>query len=212
MTKYVPMQAITKYFPELSDEQRRQFEGLLTLYPEWNEKINVISRRDIDNLEVNHILHSLSIARYINFTAGTRVLDFGAGGGFPSVPLAVMFPQVHFHLIDRIGKKLRVAIDVASQVGLTNVSVQHGDVKEVKGKFDFVVSRAVMPLAETVALVRRLVSKEFNNSLPNGLICLKGGDLKDEIAPYRKSILVDDISNYFDEEFFSTKKIIYLPL
>lgn len=206
------MQVINKYFPHLSELQQQQFAELLNLYPEWNEKINVISRRDIDNLEVNHIVHSLAIARFINFTAGTRVLDFGAGGGFPSIPLAVMFPDVKFHLIDRIAKKLRVAQDVAHRVGLQNVSVQHGDVKEVKGKFDFVVSRAVMPLNETVMLVRHLVSKEFNNSLPNGLICLKGGNLDDEIAQYKKNVLIDDISNYFDEEFYLTKKIIYLSL
>jgi 16S rRNA (guanine527-N7)-methyltransferase len=206
------MKVITKYFPQLSTKQQQQFAGLLTLYPEWNEKINVISRRDIDNLEINHVLHSLSIAMFINFTPGTCVLDFGAGGGFPSIPLAVMFPEVHFHLVDRIAKKLRVAEDIAGRVGLSNVTVQHGDIKEVKGQYDFIVSRAVMPLSDTVALVRRLVSKEFNNSLPNGLICLKGGELSDEISPFRKSVLIDDISNYFEEEFFSTKKIIYLPL
>ena len=206
------MEHINRYFPKLSDFQRRQFETLLCLYPEWNVKINVISRKDIGNLELHHILHSLGIAKFVSFVPGTHVLDLGAGGGFPSIPLAVMFPKVHFHLVDRIGKKLQVAQNVAQRAELSNVTFQHGDVKEVKGCFDFVVSRAVMPLADMVPLVRRLIGRDSFNAIPNGLLCLKGGDLDNEISPYRSKVLVDELSNYFSEEFFETKKIIYLPL
>lgn len=182
------------------------------MYPEWNAKINVISRKDIDNLEVNHILHSLGIAKFVAFTPGTHVLDLGTGGGFPALPLAVMFPQVHFHLVDRIGKKLRVADDMARQAGLDNVTIQHGDVKEVKGSYDFVVSRAVMPLGDMVPLVKRLIGKTDHNSVPNGMICLKGGDLNAEIASFKKLVLIDELANFFTEEFFTTKKIVYLPI
>lgn len=206
------MQAIQRYFTQLTSEQLRQFDTLFKLYPEWNAKINVISRRDIDNLEINHILHSLAIARFVQFAPGTRVLDLGTGGGFPAIPLAVMFSDTHFHLVDRIGKKLRVAQDVATQAGLTNVTVQHGDIREVKGTYDFVVSRAVMPLPDIVPLVRRLIAREQHNAVPNGLICLKGGDLDDELRPYAKHVLVEDLSTYFDEPFFQTKRIVYLPL
>ena len=155
------MEFITKYFPELTDQQRQQFETLLRLYPEWNAKINVISRKDIDNLELNHIVHSLSIAKFVKFTPGTTVLDLGTGGGFPAIPLAVYYPQVQFHLVDRIGKKLKVAQDVAQQAGLTNVTLQHGDIKEVKGTFHFVVSRAVMDLGDMVPLVIILLQISF---------------------------------------------------
>lgn len=207
------MNAIIHYFPELSEQQREQFQVLMKLYPEWNAKINVISRKDIDNLEINHILHSLGLVKFVKFTPGTTVLDLGTGGGFPAIPLAVYYPQVNFHLIDRIGKKLRVAQDVAQQAGLTNVIVQHGDVKEVKGKFHFVVSRAVMPLGEMVPLVKKLVDTgNQQNAIPNGLLCLKGGDLQAELMPFKKQVLVDELSSYFSEEFFKTKKIVYLPL
>ena len=207
------MEFITKYFPELTDQQRQQFKTLLRLYPEWNAKINVISRKDIDNLELNHIVHSLSIVKFVKPTPGTRVLDLGTGGGFPAIPLAVYYPQVQFHLVDRIGKKLKVAQDVAQQAGLTNVTLQHGDIKEVKGTFHFVVSRAVMDLGDMVPLVRRLIDKkQQQNAVPNGLIVLKGGDLTAEIAPFRRQVLVEDLSTHFDEEFFKTKKLIYLPL
>ena len=207
------MEFITKYFPELTDQQRQQFKTLLRLYPEWNAKINVISRKDIDNLELNHIVHSLSIAKFVKFTPGTTVLDLGTGGGFPAIPLAVYYPQVQFHLVDRIGKKLKVAQDVAQQAGLTNVTLQHGDIKEVKGTFHFVVSRAVMDLGDMVPLVRRLIDKkQQQNAVPNGLIVLKGGDLTAEIAPFRRQVLVEDLSAHFSEEFFKTKKLIYLPL
>jgi len=206
------MEAILKYFPGLTEEQRQQFEAIMGLYPEWNEKINVISRKDIENLEVNHVLHSLGITKFVNFTPGTRVLDLGTGGGFPGIPLAIFYPNVKFHLVDRIGKKLKVAQDIVDQLGLKNVSIQHGDVKEVKGQFDFVVSRAVMPLGDLVPLVKRLIAREMHNSIPNGLICLKGGDLSGEVQKYRNEVLEDDLSNYFAEEFFKTKKVVYLPL
>ena len=206
------MDHILKYFPELTETQRRQMEQLMTLYPEWNAKINVISRKDIDNLEVNHILHSLGLVKFVKFTPGTRVMDLGTGGGFPAIPLAVYYPEVSFHLVDRIGKKLKVAQDIAERIGLTNVTFQHGDVKEVKGRFDFVVSRAVMALGDMVPLVRRLIDPEDRNAVPNGLICLKGGDLSGEIAKYRNKVLIDELSSYFKEEFFKTKKVLYLPL
>ena len=201
-----------KYFPELTAVQRDQLAQLETLYPEWNAKINVISRKDIDNLEINHLLHSLGLVKFVKFTPGTRVMDLGTGGGLPGIPLAIYYPEVTFHLVDRIGKKLKVAQDIAERIGLTNVTFQHGDVKEVKGKFDFVVSRAVMDLGDMVPLVKRFIDSEDRNAVPNGLICLKGGDLSGEIAQYKNKVLIDDLSSYFKEDFFKTKKILYLPL
>ena len=206
------MEYILKYFPELTETQRNQMAQLETLYPEWNAKINVISRKDIDNLEVNHILHSLGLVKFVKFTPGTRVMDLGTGGGFPGIPLAIYYPEVTFHLVDRIGKKLKVAQDIAEHIGLKNVTFQHGDVKEVKGKFDFVVSRAVMDLGDMVPLVKRFIDSEDRNAVPNGLLCLKGGDLSGEISQYRNKVLIDELSSYFKEEFFKTKKVIYLPL
>ena len=206
------MEYILKYFPELTATQREQIAQLEVLYPEWNAKINVISRKDIDNLEVNHILHSLGLVKFVKFTPGTRVMDLGTGGGFPAIPLAIYYPEVTFHLVDRIGKKLRVAQDIAERIGLQNVTFQHGDVKEVKGKFDFVVSRAVMDLGDMVPLVRRLIDNEDRNAVPNGLLCLKGGDLTAEVARFKNQVLIDELSSYFKEEFFKTKKILYLPL
>lgn len=201
-----------KYFPELTAVQRDQLAQLETLYPEWNAKINVISRKDIDNLEINHLLHSLGLVKFVKFTPGTRVMDLGTGGGLPGIPLAIYYPEVTFHLVDRIGKKLKVAQDIAERIGLTNVTFQHGDVKEVKGKFDFVVSRAVMDLGDMVPLVKRFIDSEDRNAVPNGLICLKGGDLSGEIAQYKNKVLIDNLSSYFKEDFFKTKKILYLPL
>lgn len=205
------MDIILKYFNSLSTVQAEQFSKLGTLYPEWNEKINVISRKDIGNLYTNHILHSLGIAKFYNFQPGTCVLDFGTGGGFPGIPLAILFPEVHFHLVDRIGKKLKVVQDIIEQLDLKNVTVQHGDIKEVKGKFDYVVSRAVMPLNEMVPLLRKLIAKEMRNATPNGIICLKGGDLTSELKGY-KAVIVDNLSTCFEEPFFETKKVIYLPI
>ena len=206
------MEVILKYFPELNERQREQMTLLEQLYPEWNAKINVISRKDIENLEVNHLLHSLGLVKFVKFTPGTRVLDLGTGGGLPGIPLAVYYPDVTFHLVDRIGKKLKVAQDIAEHIGLTNVTFQHGDVKEVKGKFDFVVSRAVMDLGDMVPLVRRFIDPKDRNAVPNGLICLKGGDLSGEVAKFRNQVLIDELSSYFKEEFFKTKKVLYLPL
>ncbi len=206
------MEHILKYFPELDERQREQMASLESLYPEWNEKINVISRKDIANLEINHLLHSLGLVKFVKFTPGTRVMDLGTGGGLPAIPLAVYYPEVTFHLVDRIGKKLRVAQDIAQRIGLTNVTFQHGDVKEVKGKFDFVVSRAVMELGELVPLVKRLIAPDDHNAIPNGLICLKGGDLNSEVSKFRNQVLIDELSSYFKEDFFKTKKVLYLPL
>ena len=206
------MEIIKKYFPELSENQLQQFEVLMRLYPEWNEKINVISRKDISNLEVNHLLHSLALVKFVKFMPQTTVMDLGTGGGLPGLPLAIYYPEVKFHLVDRVGKKLRVAQDIAEKAGLTNVSFQHGDVLEVKGKFDFVVSRAVMPLGDMLKLVRRFISPENHNAVPNGLLCLKGGDLEDELSRFKKKVLVDEISSYFKQDFFKTKKIVYYPV
>lgn len=206
------MRTILKYFPSLTALQQQQLAVAERLYPEWNAKINVISRKDIDNLEVNHLLHSLGLAKFVKFTPGTRVLDLGTGGGFPGIPLAIYFPEVSFHLVDRVGKKLKVARDIAEQAGLSNVTFQHGDVKEVKGQYDFVTSRAVMDLSQIVPLVKRLIAKEQHNAIPNGILCLKGGDLTQEVRPFRNEVLIDELKNYFDEPYFKTKKVVYLPL
>ena len=206
------IEVITKYFKQLTPNQIEQYKALGELYPEWNAKINVLSRKDIDNLYVNHILHSLGIAKFIDFKKGSSILDLGTGGGFPGIPLAIMFPNVKFHLVDRIGKKIKVAQDIADKIKLGNVSFQHGDVSEVKGSFDFVVSRAVMDLNDMIPLVRKLISRECINSLPNGLICLKGGDLQDEIKNVKKVSLVNDLKEYFDEPYFETKKVLYVQI
>lgn len=205
-------EVIERYFQNLSDNQKRQFDELGLLYPDWNSKINVISRKDIENLYVNHVLHSLAIAKFTDFKDGSAILDVGTGGGFPGIPLAILFPNVKFHLVDRIGKKLKVVADIAEKIGLTNLTVQHGDVREVKGQYDFVVSRAVMDINELIPLVRRLISKKCINSMPNGLICLKGGNLESELSKVRDSVMVEDLSNYFSEEFFKTKKVVYLQM
>lgn len=200
---------IAKYFPKLSDLQKSQFETMMRLYPEWNSKINVISRKDISNLEINHILHSLAIGKFIRFDDDTKVMDFGTGGGFPGIPLAVLFPNVFFHLVDRTGKKIKVAGEVAEQCGLHNVTLSHGDVVECKDKFDFIVSRAVMPQPDLLKICHKNFSDIQHNPLPNGLITLKGGDLGDELKNLRQKSEVVDITNYFNEDFFEEKKIVY---
>lgn len=203
---------IYKYFTGLSDAQREMFEKLDALYREWNAKINVISRKDIDNLYEHHVLHSLGIARIIRFRPGTKIMDIGTGGGFPGIPLAILFPDCRFKLIDSIGKKTKVAAAVADAIGLKNVEVAHLNVVEEKGKYDFVVSRAVMNAADLVKLVRKNVHRNQQNSLPNGLICLKGGDVTEEMAPFAKCSEVWNLSDYFGEEFFETKKVTYIQL
>lgn len=200
---------ILKYFPDLSETQKDQFRKMIKLYPEWNEKINVISRKDIDNLTCNHILHSLAIAKFIRFKEGSTIIDLGTGGGFPGLPLAVLFPDVQFHLVDRIGKKLKVAEAIASECGLTNVTFQHGDFGECKIKADFVVSRAVMPQTDLVKLVKKNISDRQMNALPNGLITLKGGDLETELATIKSKSEIIELSTYFSEPFFKTKKIVF---
>lgn len=207
------LEKIYAYFPALTEQQKEQFAQLQALYEDWNSKINVISRKDIDNLYEHHVLHSLGIAKYVTFRPGTRVMDIGTGGGFPGIPLAIMFPEVQFKLIDSIGKKVRVAQAVADAIGLRNVVCEHKNVIEEKGKFDFVVSRAVMDMKELVKLVRKNVdTRHQENALPNGVITLKGGDLKAEMAPFGTSADVTPLSNYFSEEFFETKHVAYVQI
>lgn len=202
---------LNKYFT-LTSHQEQQFDALGELYPEWNSKINVISRKDIEFLYEHHILHSLSIAKLINFQPNTSLLDVGTGGGFPGIPLAIMFPQCQFTLIDSIGKKIRVASEIAHAIGLTNVTCIQERVEQEKNTFDFVVSRAVMPLPDLVKLVKKNISKQHQNAMPNGLITLKGGNLDSEIHNYRKVVEVTKISDLFAEEFFKEKQLVYLPL
>jgi 16S rRNA (guanine527-N7)-methyltransferase len=203
---------ILKYFPQLTEQQQQQFDALDALYREWNAKINVISRKDIDNLYEHHILHSLAIAKVINFRPGTEILDFGTGGGFPGIPLAILFPECKFKLIDGTGKKIRVAQEVAQAIGLKNCQPEHLRGEEEKGKYDFIISRAVMPLPDLVKIVRKNISKTQRNALPNGVICLKGGDLQAELYPFHKIVETTDISTFFKEEWFKEKNVIYLPL
>lgn len=204
--------SILKYFSEITPTQIEQFSKMGKLYPEWNAKINVISRKDIDNLYMNHILHSLSIAKFFTPVDGTTFLDMGTGGGFPGIPLATMFPNCQFHLIDRIGKKIKVAMSIAEEIGLKNVTFQHGDIGECRKKYDFVVSRAVMRLDELLPLIRKNISKENKNKYQNGLICLKGGVLDDEMAAVNYPVIDFPITEFFNEPFFETKKIIYVPM
>ena len=228
------MEIINKYFPTLSAAQQERFAALDALYHDWNSKINVISRKDIDNLYEHHVLHSLGIAEIINFRPGTRVLDLGTGGGFPGIPLAIFFPEVRFHLVDSIGKKIRVCNEVISALGLENVTTQHARAEELKYKkspkklrkgeepapaegllaerFDFVVSRAVMPLADLVKISRPHISQRQQNALPNGLIALKGGELEHEAAAVKSEKLITPLSDFFQEEYFLTKKVVYVQL
>lgn len=206
------MELINKYFPNITDLQRQQYAALDQLYHEWNSKINVISRKDIDNLYEHHILHSLGIAQLINFKPGTCIMDLGTGGGFPGIPLAIMFPDVKFHLVDSIGKKIKVCNEVRNALSLANVTTEWTRAENIKGKYDFVVSRAVMPLTDLVKLCRKNIAKESHNAMPNGLICLKGGELAHEVMPMKSNTLITDLSNYFSEEFFETKKVVYVAL
>lgn len=205
------MEILKKYF-HLTESQEQQFAALGVLYPEWNAKINVISRKDIDNLYEHHILHSMAIAKIINFQPGTTVMDIGTGGGFPGIPLAILFPEVHFTLIDSIGKKIRVAQEIANAIGLKNVEIKQLRAEEEKGKYDFIVSRAVMPLGDLKKLVQKNISKQNRNAMPNGMIVLKGGELQGELFPFRNIVEVQDIYDLMPEEFFKTKKVIYLPM
>lgn len=206
------IEIIDKYFPQLSPTQRDQFVRIGELYPEWNAKINVISRKDIDNLFVHHILHSLAIAKFIDFKPSTQIIDVGTGGGFPGIPLAIMFPQCSFMLADRTGKKITVARSIAEEIGLTNVEFFHGDVAEIKHRYDFAVSRAVMETAALVKLIKKNIKSECINALPNGLICLKGGELDAEIGSLKSRAIVDNLSMYFNEDFFETKRIVYIQI
>jgi 16S rRNA (guanine527-N7)-methyltransferase len=206
------MDIIIKYFNQLTEIQKQQFAALQDLYADWNAKINVISRKDIDNIYERHVLHSLSIAKVIQFDNGTTVLDVGTGGGFPGIPLAILFPNVQFKLIDSIGKKIRVATEVAKSIGLQNITFSHERAEEEKGHYDFVISRAVMTLDSLIKIIDNNISNKQHNKLKNGLICLKGGDLDEEIRPYSKETQVYDLSDYFEEEFFETKKIVYVSM
>ena len=208
----MPADIIFKYFPNLTEKQRAQVEQLEALYRDWNAKINVISRKDIDNLYEHHVLHSLGIARIIRFKPGTRVLDIGTGGGFPGIPLAILFPETEFKLIDSIGKKVKVAQAVAEAIGLENVACEHRNVVEERARYDYVVSRAVMTAPELVKLIRKNVHHEQHNALPNGLLCLKGGDLEEELRPFGSRCDQWDLSQFFEESFFETKKAIYITL
>ncbi|CCY48862.1 MULTISPECIES: 16S rRNA (guanine(527)-N(7))-methyltransferase RsmG [Bacteroides] len=206
------MEIILKYFPDLTEEQRRQFAALYDLYIDWNAKINVISRKDIENLYEHHVLHSLGIAKIINFRPGTSIMDLGTGGGFPGIPLAILFPEVKFHLVDSIGKKVRVATEVANAIGLKNVTFRHARAEEEKQLFDFVVSRAVMPLGDLIKIIKKNISPRQQNALPNGLICLKGGELEHEAMPFKNKTTLHNLSEDFEEEFFQTKKVVYVTV
>lgn len=205
------IELILKYFPQISEEQQRQFEALYDLYADWNSKINVISRKDIENLYEHHVLHSLAIAKAIRFKPGTKILDFGTGGGFPGVPLAIMFPECDFKLIDGTGKKIRVATEVANAIGLKNCHPEHLRGEDEKGKFDFVVSRAVMQLPDLMKIVKKNVSSKQQNAMANGVFALKGGDVQAETYPYRKVVEISDIHTWFEEEWFNGKHLIYVP-
>ena len=206
------MEQIQKYFPNITEEQRNQFAALYDLYTDWNSKINVISRKDIQNLYEHHVLHSLGITEVLNFKPGTTIMDLGTGGGFPGIPLAILFPDCKFHLVDSIGKKVRVANEIANAIGLKNVTFRHCRAEEEKQKFDFVVSRAVMPLADLLKICRKNISKEQKNALPNGLICLKGGELEREMNEVKGFVEVTSLNDYFTEEYFETKKVVYVPI
>lgn len=206
------MYHIVKYFPSITQDQIQRFEALDALYHDWNSKINVISRKDIDNLYEHHVLHSLAIAKIINFRPGTTIVDIGTGGGFPGIPLAIMFPQCSFTLVDSVGKKIKVASEIATALSLENVSFVNDRMEAVKQSFDFAVSRAAMSLDLLVKVCRKNIAKGGQNALPNGLICLKGGELEEEMKPFKRTASLYNLSEFFSEEYFSTKKALYLPL
>ncbi len=206
------MNQILKYFPDLTEVQKEQFAALYDLYIDWNSKINVISRKDIENLYEHHVLHSLGIAKIINFRSGTTVMDLGTGGGFPGIPLAIMFPETEFHLVDSIGKKIKVATEVSNSIGLKNVRLSHARGEEIKDKYNFVVTRAVMPLVDLMKTVRKAINKEQQNVLPNGIIALKGGELDSEMASMRNICTTWNLQDYFTEEFFETKKVVHVTV
>ena len=206
------MDIILKYFPDLTETQKQQFAALYDLYTDWNSKINVISRKDITNLYEHHVLHSLGIAKIIHFRPETEIMDLGTGGGFPGIPLAILFPDTHFHLVDSIGKKVKVATEIAQAIGLKNVTTRHCRAEEEKQQFDFVVSRAVMPLTDLLKIIRKNIRKEQHNALPNGLICLKGGELDQETMPVKHKTMLYDLKNEFTEDFFKTKKVVYVTI
>ncbi len=206
------MDIILKYFPTLTEVQKKQLASLFELYNDWNAKINVISRKDIEHLYERHVLHSLGIAKVINFKPQTTIVDVGTGGGFPAIPLAILFPTVGFHLVDSIGKKIKVATEIATAIGLKNCRFSHSRIENIKEKFDFVVSRAVMPLSELERLCRKNIKKEQKNAMPNGILCLKGGMLDEELKSFKNKVEVIELSDFFESEFFETKKVVYLPI
>ncbi len=206
------MDEIRKYFTELTATQLEQLTQLGELYRTWNERINVVSRKDIDNLYLHHVLHSLAIAKYVQFKAGTRVLDFGTGGGFPGIPLAIVFPECRFKLIDRTAKKIRVTQEIAAAIGLTNATAEQKAGEEERGEYDFVVSRAVMPLPDLMKIVKKNISREQRNALPNGLICLKGGNLDAETRTVKKVVDITPVGNWFEDEWFEEKNVVYVPM
>lgn len=206
-------QIIFKYFPDLTSHQRQQVEGLQDLYTEWNDKINVISRKDLDNLYVNHVLHSLGIAKVISFNPGAQILDVGTGGGFPGIPLAILFPQSQFHLVDSIGKKITVVNEISNSLGLSNVIAEKIRVEEIKNRrYDFIVSRAVTRMKEFYGWVNNKVSNTCQHSIDNGILYLKGGDLEEEMKELRRPYSLYSLTDFFEEDFFETKKVVYVPI
>lgn len=203
------MELILKYFPKLTEKQVEQFSLLQKVYENWNSQINVISRKDMDSFYERHVLHSLAIAKTINFTPGTEIMDVGTGGGFPGIPLAILFPECKFHLVDSIGKKIKVVDEVVQEIGLTNVKTSHDRAENVKGQFDFIVSRAVTKMPVFIGWVRKKLKKKQQNGLPNGILYLKGGDLREEMKPIKTFYEITEITDFFEEDFFETKKVVY---
>jgi 16S rRNA (guanine527-N7)-methyltransferase len=204
------LQIILKYFPNLTEQQQQQFSQLMPLYSEWNEKINVISRKDMDNFYERHVLHSLAIAKIILFQPSTQILDIGTGGGFPGIPLAIMFPKTHFHLVDSIGKKIKVVHEVVQSLHLKNVTASHARAESLKGQYDFVTARAVAPVSDLINWTKHLIKKDSFNALPNGWLFLKGGDLSEELNPYKQQTTIHLIQDFFSEDFFKGKAIVYI--